>query len=258
MYSFAAGDEVWFLNGKTSQRIAAGKIESVIPVKDGEKTVTYHLRFETPIPPELGEKDALENKTFNAELEVRNCRILKRHRARGILATTPLRTVIENNYFRNAGAAILIEGDTNFWFESGACGDMVIRNNVFEDCFTSGPEWGEAVITISPSFRPQSETDEPFHRNIRIENNEFRHYDPAILFARSVGNIVFRNNTVTRSKNYEPFTNRATFTFDGCRNVLVEGNRYGIDVLGKNVKTEHMKPSDIQVLDKDILKPVEK
>ena len=256
MYSFAVGDEIWFLDGKTAQRIGEGVIERIEPVRENDKIVTHRLRFAAPVPPSFGDqdaRDAIENKTFNAELEVRNCRILKRHRARGILATTPLRTVIENNYFRNSGAAVLIEGDTNFWFESGACGDVLIRDNVFEDCFTSGPEWGEAVITVTPSFRPQSETDEPFHRNIRIENNTFRHFDPAILFARSVRDLVFRNNTIFRTKSYEPFMDRPTFLFDGCRNVLLEGNSYGKDVLGKNYAIEHMKPSDIRVNDKEIV-----
>lgn len=246
------GDEVWFIDGTTSQRGATAVIEKIEPVKEAGKTTAYHIRFKDPIPATLREKDAIENKTYTMELEIRHCNILKRHRARGILISTPKRAVVENNYFRTAGTAILIEGDTNYWYESGACTDLVIRNNVFEDCFTSGPEWGQAVITITPSFKPVSDADEAYHRNIRIENNTFKHFDPAILFARSVRDLVFRGNTIERSRNYEPFTGRAMFVLDGCRNVLIEGNKYGPGVLGKDIKTMHMKASDLRVNDPDL------
>ncbi len=253
MYSFKAGDEIWFLDAQTMQRKETATIETIETVKEDGKIVTHRIRFKENIPNGIGDRSVMENKTFNAELEVRNCRINKRNRARGILVTTPLRTVIENNYFRSAGAAILVEGDTSFWFESGACGDLLIRDNVFEDCFTSGPEWGEAVITVTPSFKPTSETDAAFHRNIRIENNEFKHFDPAILFARSVDGLVFRDNTIQRSRNYRPFMDRTMFFFDGCRGVLLEGNRYDTGVLGMDLRTEHMNLSnDIRIKDSEI------
>lgn len=62
-----------------------------------------------------------------------------------------------------AGTAILIEGDTDYWFESGAVCDMDIHDNLFENCGTSasnngGSGWGEALISITPSFRPADET----------------------------------------------------------------------------------------------------
>ena len=251
VYTLGVGDEVWFVNGKTSQRGETAVIESIEPVREGDKVVTHRIRFKEPIPASLVNGDSIENKTYTAELEMRGCNILKRHRARGILISTPRRAVVENNLFRTAGTAILIEGDTNFWFESGGVTDLVIRNNVFEDCFTAGG-WGQAVITVTPSFKPQNENDEAYHRNIRIENNEFRHFDPALLYVRSVRDLVFRNNKIVRSRNYEPFTNRPMFCLDGCRNVLLEGNTYGPGVLGRNIETVHMKADDVTVKDQGI------
>ncbi|MCL2624757.1 MAG: hypothetical protein FWD31_13930, partial [Planctomycetaceae bacterium] len=209
-------------------------------------------------PDSLKANDALENKTWNAELEIRDCKILKKHRARGLLISTPLRAVVENNYFRTAGAAILVEGDVNYWYESGAVSDLVIRNNIFEDCFSSGyaGDWGHAVITIHPSFQPQSEDDEAYHRNIRIENNVFKSFDYPILFARSVRGLAFTGNTLSRTTTYPPFAqNQATFVFDGCRDVRIEGNSYAADVLGKNITATHTKASDVKVGDKEIVWP---
>ena len=254
-YVLGVGDEVWFIDGVTLQRGPTNRIKEIKEIRNGGRLIARHVVFEAKIPATIAAKDALENKTWNAELEMRNCKVLKRHRARGILVTTPLRAVIENNYFRTAGTAILIEGDVNYWYESGAVGDLLIRNNVFEDCFSSGygGDWGHAVITIHPSHQPQSEDDEPYHRNIRIENNAFHTFDYPLLFARSVRGLRFADNTVTRTTSYAPFAvNKATFWLDGCREVLMENNSYDADVLGKNVKMLHMKETDLQLKDSDI------
>lgn len=147
---------------------------------------------------------------------------------------------------------MLIEGDTDLWFESGAVGDVTIRNNVFEDCYTSGNNiidgpwgWGEAVISVSPSFRPQSADAKAYHRNIRIEGNTFRHFDYAVLFARSVEGLVFSRNRLERTRTYEPFYRPYNLFLDGCRKVRVEDNAFGPDFPGHNIAIEHMRPSEI-------------
>ncbi|MDR2757638.1 MAG: glycoside hydrolase family 55 protein [Planctomycetaceae bacterium] len=255
-YVLDVGDEVWFVNGETVQRGETGTIREIKEIRDGSsKVLAKHIVFERKIPSDLKEKDALENKTWTAELEVRGCNILKKHRARGLLITTPKRAVVENNYFRSAGTAILIEGDVNYWYESGAVNDLTIRNNIFEDCFSSGHsgDWGHAVITIHPSFQPQNDNTEAYHRNIRIENNTFKSFDYPILFARSVRNLAFTNNQLARTTTYKPFAvNQTTFWFDGCREVLIENNSWSDDVLGKNLKMFHMKQSDLKLNDKTV------
>jgi hypothetical protein len=43
--------------------------------------------------------------------------------------------LIENNRFPSSGSAILIAGDANAWYESGAVRDVTIRGHVFgESC----------------------------------------------------------------------------------------------------------------------------
>jgi hypothetical protein len=37
-------------------------------------------------------------------------------------------------------------------------------------------------------------------------------------------------------------------TFEGCKNVTVSGNKIAEDVLGKNIHTVKMKPSEVAVI----------
>ena len=41
--------------------------------------------------------------------------------------------IIENNVFESSGSSILIAGDANGWYESGAVTDVLIRHNTFND-----------------------------------------------------------------------------------------------------------------------------
>lgn len=254
-YVLDIGDEVWFVDGKTVQRGGSGRIREIKEIRQDGKTVAKHIIFEEPIPEGVKEKDALENKTWNAELIVTGCNIGRSHRARGILVTTPCKATITDNHFATAGAAILIEGDVNYWYESGAVNDLLISGNHFEECFSSGyaGDWGHAVITIHPSFQPQNETDEPYHRNIVIRDNIFQTFDYPLVYARSVRNLEFSNNRIRRTDGFHAFAaHKETFRLDGCRDVKIADNDWEENVRGKNVKTFHMTPADLKLEDKEI------
>lgn len=244
---FSTGDAIWLVDSLTSQRVGPYDIKEIEPILLDNKLSGYKLIFFKDIPEGINDTYYIENKTWNPSVEIRDCRILKKHRARGILVTTPEKVLIENNYFNTAGAAILIEGDLNFWFESGAVENVRIRNNIFENCVTSGKYWGEAVITISPSFKPSGTDVKAYHRGIRIENNTFKHFDQSILFARSVDDLQFINNKLIKTKDYTPFSPPSGFSFDGCRNVKITGNSIGGDFQGVMIELKQMNPTDLNL-----------
>jgi hypothetical protein len=251
------GDEMWFLNQITVQRGEVREVESVNPVYKNNQLTGYRVSFTSDLPKDTKVKDFLESKTWSASLELRNCRILKKNRARGILVTTPKDVVIENNYFRSAGTAILIEGDIDCWFESGATTNVIIRNNVFEDCLTSGNEsgnrweWGDAVVTITPSHKPLNVNTEPYHKNIIIQNNVFKVFDAPLVRARSVRGLQFINNEIIKTETYRPYAwQKSAFLMDGCRSVLIRGNKIDERYTTRDVLIEHMKKSDVKT-DKD-------
>jgi hypothetical protein len=245
-------DEIWFVDSATMQRSASFKIKKIEPRLENGKVVAYSFKLDKKLPENMNTSYYLESKAWNPDVLITNCKILKKHRARGILVTTPNKVIIENNYFNTSGAAILIEGDLNYWFESGAVNQVNIRNNTFENCATSGKNWGEAVITIRPSIKPQNNSTLAYHNNIKIENNLFKHFDYMVLSAISVNNLRFTNNTLQQTQDYIPFGRPFGFSFNGCRNVLLEGNKIANDFLGKTVEIKHMNKDDIKIEDEQI------
>lgn len=248
------GDSLWFIDRQTVQRGETGIVASIKPVYENGARTGFQIAFTDDLPEQVGVGDFAENKTWTAGLELRHCNILKRHRARGILVTTPREVIIEDNYFRTAGTAILIEGDLDYWFESGANNNVHIRNNVFEDCLSSGNkhgdrwEWGDAVITITPSHRPQTDTTEPYHKNIRIYHNQFKVFDAPLLRAVSVRGLYFTDNEIIKTLTYSSYTwQKSALMLDGCRDVRITSNKIDTNYTTRDVEISHMRKSDIMV-----------
>jgi hypothetical protein len=225
------GERVGFIENDAMNTFAEGRVESFKAISP----VLFEISFLEPVPSAVTAGDALENLTWTPDVLISNS-FFGSNRARGILMTTPGKVIIENNVFESSGSAILIAGDANGWYESGAVTDVVIRHNTFSDpCLTSMYQFCEGIISIFPEI-PKPEFNKPFHRNIRIEDNEFHPYDFPVLYAKSVDGLSFTGNRLIRSTRFQPFHHRKTsFTFVNCLNVNVKGNVFRGDVLGKNI-----------------------
>lgn len=214
------GDRMAISDNRTLLSYAENRVESVEWIDERFSAVV----FRKPLPAALRAGHVVENVSWTPDLHISGC-TARNNRARGYLISTPGRVVVENSRIASSGAAIKISGDANYWFESGAVRNVLIRNNEFGDCCYGCGKWGRAVIDIDPEIANPLDNPECFHRNIRIENNRFFTFDTGILFARSVDGIRFRGNVLERSETYPP-TGRmdALLTFEGCRNIDVGGN----------------------------------
>jgi hypothetical protein len=176
-----------------------------------------------PLPNNIEANDTIENKTWNAELIIRNCNF-KANRARGPLISTPCKALVENNVFNIPGCGILIEGDSNYWFESGAVEDVTIRNNTFLEC-TFG-NWGKAVIQVTPGVK-EPEKAECYHKNIKIENNRFILFDSNLLYAHSVDGISLKNNVIKKANTYKKHDfMRHVIELKACKNIDISCNEF--------------------------------
>ena len=237
----AAGEELFFIDSMTMQRSAPITVTAVQPIYANKQPAGYLIKCKQPIPADIGTGSFAENKTWTPEVIITNCRFLKKNRARGLLVTTPKKVLIEHNYFNTAGAAILIEGDVNYWYESGATRNILIRKNVFEHCFTS--PWGQATIAITPSVHPASVSSPAYHSNIVIQENHFRQSSLPVLYARSVEGLVFsKNKLVFEGKTA---TDKPLLYLDGCRRAIISGNSY-TDYPSRLLHLHHMQATDVQ------------
>lgn len=225
------GDTIGFIDNKPMQTIARGVLKSFTSLNKD----TFLIEFEQAIPEQVQKGYALENLSCTPDVQITNC-FAGSCRARGFLISTPGKVVVENNYFETSGSAILIAGDANYWFESGAVTDVLIRNNEFAaPCNSSAYQFCEAIISIFPEI-PEPDASRPFHRNIRIEENKFFPSDYPVLYALSVDGLRFSGNTIERTHLYEPWhSNQHTIILNACKNVQIKENKIGVDVLGKDV-----------------------
>lgn len=154
--------------------------------------------------------------------------MIRNNRARGSLFSTPKKTVVENNVFdHTSGTAILLCGDCNGWFETGACHDVQIRNNKFINALTNQFQFTNAVISIYPEIPDLKSQKRYFHSGIVIEDNEFETFDMPILYAKSVDGLVFRNNVIRQNHDYPAFHwNNHRFFFQRVVNVEIKDNRF--------------------------------
>ncbi len=239
-----SGEKIRFIIHETMETAGVGEVINFHSIN----TQDFEITFSENIPVEIQPGDALENLSWTPDALIRNNRFLS-SRARGILISTPGKVIIENNYFESSGSAILIAGDANYWYETGAVTDVIIRNNIFaSSCLTSMYQFCEAIISILPEIPQVEKSKTKYHRNIRIEHNEFNPYDYPVLYAKSVEGLAFNGNSLIRSHDFTPFHSRKyTLSLDHCANVQIQGNKVSEDILGKNVLLEGMKENELDL-----------
>ncbi len=237
------GDSVGFVFKKTMNTLGTGIVQSFIVLDEN----SFTLVFQNKIPEGISSDFSLENLSCTPNVTITNC-FVGSNRARGYLISTPGKVLVENNVFETSGSAILIAGDANYWYESGAVKDITIRNNEFRfPCNSSSYQFCNAIISIYPEI-PVADPLHPFHRNIRIEGNTFNPSDYPVLYARSVDGLLFSNNIISRSYAYEPWhSQKYTFLFDACKNVDISGNKFAEDVLGKNILLKGMDIGELRI-----------
>ncbi len=225
-------ERIGFIENDAMNTFGLGEVDSFIVLNSRE----FEITFKEPLPKFTEAGDALENLTWVPDVLIKNS-FFGSNRARGILVTSSGKVVIENNIFESSGSAILIAGDANGWYESGAVKDVLIQNNIFNDaCNTSMYEFCEGIISIYPII-PTVNIKKPFHKNIRIIDNIFNPFDFPVLYAKSTEGLVFSNNVLKRSTRFKPFHQRKfMFTLEACKKIEISGNKLEGDILGKNVK----------------------
>ncbi len=226
------GDSVVIVNSSTMDYLS-----DTLCIKNINKlnSKEFEITFTSPLPSGIdsGNDFGIENITWTPEVLFAN-NIIRNNRARGSLFSTPKKVVVENNiYDHTSGAAILLSGDCNGWYETGACRDVTIRNNRFINALTCLFQFTEAVISIYPVIPNVKKQTSYFHggeKGIRIENNVFETFDNPLLYALSVDGLFFRNNVVRHNNDFAAFhNNKFAIKLERVRNAIIAGNRSDTD-----------------------------
>ena len=225
------GDDVQFVKSNTMELVGKqNKITAIRPYDkdkiDGARE--FLITFADKVDAEINEAQGfgIENLTWTPEVYFAN-NTIRNNRARGTLFSTPKRTVVEHNLFdHTSGTAILLCGDCNGWYETGACRDVLIRKNHFVNALTSLFQFTNAVISIYPEIPNLKDQQKYFHggngKGIVIEDNVFETFDAPILYAKSVDGLVFRRNTIKTNNDYKPFHfNKNRFWLERVTNVTI-------------------------------------
>ena len=189
----------------------------------------FVIRFADALPQEISATEGygIENLTWTPEVYFAH-NTIRNNRARGTLFSTPKRTVVEDNLFdHTSGTAILLCGDCNGWFETGACRDVLIRRNRFVNALTCMFQFTNAVISIYPEIPALADQKAYFHGGkknaIRIVNNEFYTFDHPLLYAKSVDGLLWKGNTIRKNDDFAPFHwNKASVLLERVTNVHIQ------------------------------------
>lgn len=248
-----SGDKVQFIESEKMELID-GNANSIKTIKAIDKpsefgAKEFEITFTNNLPAEISEtgKFGIENLTWTPEV-VFSDNIIRNNRARGSLFSTPIKVICENNLFDHThGTAILLCGDCNGWYETGACKDVIIRNNTFINALTANYQFTNAVISIYPEIPNLAEQKKFFHSGIVIEGNKFEMFDRPLLYAKSTNGLIFKNNTITYNNEFEPFHwNKHLFLFEKVSDISITDNDFerGFDE-NTDVKVLHSAKSSI-------------
>lgn len=232
-----AGDSVQFIQSNTMEwigernRIAAIK---AVDQPDYQGAKEFEIQFEKAVDPSIQEESGfgIENLEWTPTVLFSN-NVIRNNRARGSLFSTPRQTIVENNVFdHTSGTAILLCGDCNGWFETGACRDVLIRNNRFINSLTNMFQFTNAVISIYPEIPDLAGQQKYFHSNIVIDANEFITFDNPLVYAKSVDGLVFTNNTIQQNRDYPAFHwNNHRFYFQRVIHSRIENNAFDLEFI---------------------------
>ena len=211
-----AGDMISFAERSTLNSVGRARIKSYALLDRFRFTIT----FSDPLPPELSDECAMENLANTPEVDIRGCDFGS-GRARGLLVSSPQAVMIAENRFHTSGAAILCSGDANYWFESGACENVVIQKNEFSaHCLSAAYEFCSGVISLHPVIQ-EPERSRGYHRNIAITSNVFHYAGKPLLYALCADGVNARENTVVCAEVPDM---KHLWQSEYCKNVTIEGN----------------------------------
>lgn len=216
------GDSILFIDRNNLLPVAKAVIKSIDKVNENYYIIESDMDLSAiENPGDL----AIDNISHYADVYINNCSV-RYNRARSLLISTPGNVLIENSYFASMMAGIRICGDANYWFESGAVKNVVIRNNTFEDLGIGGHA-PQAILQIDPVIPKEERGKGFYHGTIVFEGNKINTFDNQVIYALSVDTLIIRNNIFVDTKTYNPiFPDLSVIDVQYSNHLILENNDF--------------------------------
>lgn len=195
----APGEQLQFIEGPTLEPHPELRTVEKVEVIDPRQV---RVTLTEDLPESIGAGDAVENADWHPSVDFIG-NTVRHNRARGALFTTPRPVrVIGNHFDHTHGSAILLAGDAQGWYESGACKDVLIKKNIFRHGLTGLYQFTDAIIAICPEVRQPEKQQQCYHSNVRIVKNKFITHKVPLLSAISAEKVLFSENKIERHDIY--------------------------------------------------------
>lgn len=216
---FIAGDKLVLHKGKTARIKGEYTVERITLSSDG-----YSAELE--IDAEAAEAgDVAENRERMPEVYVRGVRT-GNNRPRGILVTTPKKALIEDCVFYNSAQGVFVNGETEYWHESGSLTDLTVRRNKFENCNYC---YGEHAVEIRPQYDRTG--GGKFHSGIKIYDNEFLTFTGGAIAVSDSENIEVKGNKIIVTDAYPARQKNLSVDIKRCENASVDIFNFDFEML---------------------------
>lgn len=218
-YEFAGkGDEIDVVDAETLLA------KHTLRVKKSERINAHYIRltFTAPVEGRLTVGDGLENMSWYPELIFRN-NVVRNNRARSILVSHAPES-------RRRGQHLLVH-DVRHSVRGGhgplvRIGSRARRDDPQQQVSRRHIRRRRFPDDLHQPAPEKRDSGHPYERNITIEGNLFRTFNEQLLRAKSVGGLIFRDNTIELSEKYKPYNDLPTIDIRSSQQVVIENNRY--------------------------------
>ncbi len=180
---FRPGDRARLIDAKTQATLATVTVEETL--LEGNKKLFITT---AELLPELPEPCVAENISTAPEVLISNVEVSCNNPG-GFLLSSPGKTLVENCRFSDTSFGIAAGMDMTSWFESGAIGELTIKNCEFRNC------------SLYPILLVQKHTKEKpqiaVFGDILVENNRFLDHGGHLMRVENAESVTFRGNTAS-------------------------------------------------------------
>ncbi len=222
------GDILEFSPTDTLLMYGQGEVEEAELLDDGNTRV----RFTEPLPAELEVGHVLGNASRVARAHISNTHV-RRNRARGFLIQIRDALIEDCTFTDITTAGVFVMTEVVHFYESIAPRDIVVRNNIFENCNFGNPP-AEGVIMVYAYLHGFEFPPKPgVIKNITLENNTIRGGNSAGIFVSCTDGIVIRDNVI-EDVCHAPHRDipRGAIYIMSTRNAEITGNTVKLDRQG--------------------------